>query len=645
MNRETAEPALDSLLTHHLLELSARLAVRASTLDDWLAMPPIILDVSKETGALPVEEVFERESGALRTVCHRPYTRLRTVEEILPASRVRAVAVGAAARLAAHPEDWASHTIAGVRPTRLLARRSEEDSDIYENRIAVSVLYLMRAHLQQRIAKLSDLSRMVGDVHGLLISSEEIAWRARRDLTGLLRNVEDSRGHQTAAEVRLRELESALTAIEIMLSSPLARAVKHRSLSPHELHPTNLFSSDPDYRRVAALWQACTAIEALHPRAAEADRRRKELRTAFERFTGLLLLLACKLLDAIPDASQPAPGPGRTTRFQLRGASLTITWSYSGDFTLHWRERRVLRILPITTDLCAVPDVGSVASLITTERRNRTSAGPGNDLIVYPGSLQTRESAEADVVRAAYRIGHSDRDMPEPGADVAPLSPLEVFSVSRLARALRWATLGADARRYPYLVPMPADERSALVEFGWLEPRADSVAILRAPLPDELDRVCALLGRSRSRRSSGRAGEHETRRLRDLQAALGDAANTTALLEMCPVCTKTDLHRPTMFEPRDEGLFAAYCPSCNTRWELRRCLACSHTFPLLVSDGPATTGTCEPDLERRLGGAFLAIPCWAEDRASHFICPACDTCGQAGRAHSCPRGCSARAPS
>lgn len=154
------EPDLDSLLVRHLLALSARLAEEATTLDDWLAMPPIILDVSDETEALPLEDAFEREAGAVRTVCHRPYTRLRTVEETLPTSRVRSIAAGAAARLAARPEDWASHTLAGVRPRRLLARRSEEDADIYENRVAVAVLNVMRSHLQQRIAKLRDLSRM-----------------------------------------------------------------------------------------------------------------------------------------------------------------------------------------------------------------------------------------------------------------------------------------------------------------------------------------------------------------------------------------------------------------------------------------------------------------------------------------------------
>ncbi|MFD0169196.1 DUF2357 domain-containing protein [Streptomyces decoyicus] len=272
MKRQVTEPDLDSLLVRHLLALSSRLAEEATTLDDWLAMPPIILDVSDETEALPPEDAFERESGAVRTVCHRPYTRLRTVEETLPTSRVRSIAVGAAARLAARPEDWVSHTLAGVRPRRLLARRSEEDVDIYENRVAVAVLNVMRSHLQQRIAKLRDLSRMVGDVHGLLMPSEGSSWRARRDLTGLLRNIEDSSRHQEAAEIRLRRLESSLAAVEIMLSSPLACAVDHRSAPPRDLHPTNLLSSDPHYRRVALLWQACTAMETVRPGAAETER-------------------------------------------------------------------------------------------------------------------------------------------------------------------------------------------------------------------------------------------------------------------------------------------------------------------------------------------------------------------------------------
>ncbi|WP_405884481.1 DUF2357 domain-containing protein [Streptomyces sp. NBC_01384] len=640
MSREATEPDLDSLLVRHLLSLSVRLA-EATTLDDWLAMPPIILDVSDETEALPVEDLFERESGELRMVCHRPYTRLRTVEETLPTSRVRSIATGAAARLAARPEDWDSYTLAGVRPSRLLARRSEEDADIYENRVAVAVLNVMRSHLQQRIAKLRDLSRMVGDVHGLLMSSEESSWRARRELTGLLRNVEDSGRHQAAAEVRLRRLESSLASVEIMLSSPLARAVDHRSVPPRELHPTNLFSSDPHYRRVALLWQACTAIEAVRPGAAEVARRRQQVRIGFERFTALLLLLACKLLKAAPEADQPAPAPGRTTRFRMRGAPLTVTWSRTGEFTLHWRGQRALSVLPVTTDLCAAPDLASVADI----RRNRPPAEDDNDLIVHPGLLQPRQNAETDVVQSAYRIGHRDSVAPEHGADVAPLSPLDIFSVSRLVRAIQWATLGADARQYPHTVPMSTGERSVLADCGWLEARPDGVAVVRAARPEELDRLPTLLKGTRGRRGGGRAAQHEAQRLRTVYTAVEDAATKTELLEVCPVCVKTGAQRQTVFEPRADGLFAAACSSCRTRWELRRCVACGHKFPLLDPVGLAVAGAHEPDLDRRVGGSFLAVPCWAASRPGQYICPACSTCGETSRVTSCPRGCSSRAPS
>ncbi|MFF7655778.1 DUF2357 domain-containing protein [Streptomyces sp. NPDC007983] len=644
MNREATEPDPDSLIVRHLLALSGRLAEEAAALDDWLAMPPIILDVSDETEALPVEEVFARESGALRTVCHRPYTRLGTVEEILPTSRVRSIAAGATARLAAHPEDWVSQTLAGVRPRRLLARRSEEDADIYENRVAVAVLNVMRSHLQQRIAKLRDLSRMVGDVHGLLMSSEESSWRARRDLTGLLRNIEDSSRYRAAAEVRLQRLESSLAAVEIMLSSPLTRMVDHRSVPARELHPTNLLSSDPHYRRVALLWQACTAIEDVRPGAAEMARRQQEVRVAFERFTGLLLFLACKLLQAVPEADQPAPAPGRTSRFRMRGAPLTVTWFRTGEFTLHWRERQALRVVPITTDLCTAPDAASVAAVIADVRRKRPPAEYDHDLIVYPGPLQSRQNAEPDVVQAAYGIGHRNRDAPGQPADIAPVSPLDIFSVSRLVRAIQWATLGADARHYPHTVSMPAGERSSLADCGWLEPRPDGVAVVRAPHPEELDRLPTLLGETRGRRGGGQVARYEAQRLGTVRAALEDAATTTELLEVCPMCAKPGAQRQTVFELREGGLFAAACSSCRTRWELRRCLACDHTFPLLDPDGLAAAGAPEPDLDRRVGGTFLAVPCWVAGRTSQAICPACGTCGQEARVTSCPRGCSARAP-
>ncbi|MFF9978442.1 DUF2357 domain-containing protein [Streptomyces erythrochromogenes] len=642
MKREAAEPELDSLLVRHLLALSARLS-EAATLDDWLTMPPIILDVAEEAEALPVEDVFERESGALRAVCHRPYTRLRTVEEVVPTSRVRSIASGAAARLASRPEDWASHTLAGVRPSRLLARRSEEDADIYENRVAVAVLDVMRSHLQQRITQLRDLSRMTDDVHGLLMTSEETSWRARRDLAGLLRNIEDSGRQRAAAGTRLRTLESLLAVVEVMLSSPLARAVDHRSAPPRELHPTNLLSSDPHYRRVASLWQACVTVATVRPGEAETAQRRQEVRVAFERFTGLLLLLACTLLQATPDAHQPAPAPGRTTRFRMRGQQLTVTWSRTGDFTLHWRDRQALRVIPFTIDLCTAPDAASIATSISGVRRDRP-ATECDDLIVHPGLLQERQDAEPHVTGAAYRIGHGDGYASGQHVGVAPLSPLDIFSVSRLVRAVQWATLGADARRYPLTVPVPAGTRSTVASCDWLEPRPDGVAVVRAPGSGELEQLSVLLKTTQGRHGSNRAAEHEVQRLRTVSETLKDAAVQAELLEVCPVCAKTGSQRQTMFEPREGGLFAALCSACRTRWELRRCLACRRTFPLLEPDGSAATGAPESDLDGRLGGAFLAVPCWASEGTGQFICPACSTCGQATRAVSCPRGCSTRTP-
>ncbi|NEC64952.1 DUF2357 domain-containing protein [Streptomyces sp. SID9727] len=641
MKREAAEPELDSLLVRHLLALSARLG-EAATLDDWLTMPPIILDVAEEAEALPLEDVFERESGALRAVCHRPYTRLRTVEEVVPTSRVRSIASGAPARLASRPEDWASHTLAGVRPSRLLARRSEEDADIYENRVAVAVLDVMRSHLQQRITQLRDLSRMTDDVHGLLMTSEKTSWRARRDLARLLRNIEDSGRQRAVAGTRLRTLESLLAIVEVMLSSPLARAVDHRS-APRELHPTNLFSSDPHYRRVASLWQACVTVAAVRPGEAETAQRRQEVRVAFERFTGLLLLLACTLLQATPDAHQPAPAPGRTTRFRMRGQPLTVAWSRTGDFTLHWRDRQALRVIPFTIDLCTAPDAASVAASISGIRRDRPAI-ECDDLIVHPGLLRKRQDAEPHVTGAAYRIGHGDGDASGQHVGVAPLSPLDIFSVSRLVRAVQWATLGADARRYPLTVPVPAGTRSTVTNCDWLEPRADGVAVVRAPAPGELEHLSALLRTARRRHGSSRAAEHEAQRLRTVSETLKDAAVQAELLEVCPVCAKTGSQRQTVFEPREGGLFAALCSACRTRWELRRCMACRRTFPLLEPDGSAAAGAPESDLDGRLGGAFLAVPCWTSEGTGQFICPACSTCGQATRAASCPRGCSTQAP-
>jgi hypothetical protein len=644
-----AEPiSLDSPNARYVTALAERLRALGpdATLELWLDAPPVVIDIDDRVAPHPIEEAFDRESGALRTVCHKPHARLQTVEEVQVASRVRTVAASSLSRLAAHPEDWAARTPTGVRPRRVLARRAEADVDIYENRVAVATLAVLRGHLQRRLADVHSLTMLVQDVLDLQAPAARSSWTVHTRLWGLLRNLGDLDHKRAAARDRLTELESALRAVESMFASPLGRAVDARSDLPITLHPSNLLSGNHQYRRVAALWNACAAVSSQEIDEAQKEKRLAELHDAFTKYATLLLVQACTLIDAKPGPGQRVPEPGGRVKFDLHGEPLAVEWTEAGFLTVAWAGSEVLRVRPVLTDFESANNSDVVNAQIAwphKEANNRTGnahkrgAPPAPmTLTVYPGLRADRERCSGSVREALYRI------MPHAPA-IAPISPLEVASVSRLVRALRWATLAKSIQRYPTEFAVSDKEREALTGGGWLvgSDAARTIAAVRPPTTRQLEAARNIVASLRQRTDRARGVGDNSARIAELEQEVDRAAAALRGLTLCPTCPELPDGEYRSFTDRGDGLFSVSCANCRTRWGLRRCEACGARFPLLFPVGKLGRGGGEEELDRVYGGDLLAVSCWAADEAVHAICPSCGVCGDSSaKALVCPRlGC------
>jgi hypothetical protein len=642
MTAGTEPIGLDSANARYIIALAERLSALGPdvTLEQWLAAPPVVIDIDDRVAPHPIEEAFTREVGALRTVCQKPHARLQAVDEVQVASRVRRMAASSLSHLAAHPEDWAARTPTGVRPRRVLARRSDEDVKIYENRVAVATLAVLRRHLQQRLADVSSLTVLVQDVLDLQTPAALSSWTVHRRLWGLLRDLGDLDHKRAAARERVVELESALGAVESMFVSPLGRAVEARSDLPITLHPSNLLSGNHQYRRVAALWNACAAVAAPEKDKAQEQRREAELRDAFARYTALLLLQACTLIDANPEAGQQSPAPGGQVQFNLHGEPLTVGWPEAGLLTVTWKGDEVLRVRPVLTDI----EAASKADVVMTQiawpgaggKQSPTAALPLVALTVYPGMRASRERCSEPVREALYRISPH-------GPSVAPISPLEVASVSRLVRALRWATLGESLRRYPPEFPVSNQERTMLAGHGWLvgDEASRMIVAVQPPTARQLEAAKDAVASLRQRTNRARGVGDNSARITELEQDLDKAATALRDLARCPACPERPDGEYRTFTQRGGSLFSAYCPNCRTSWQLRRCGSCGIRFPLLFPTGRLGRGGSEEELDRVHGGEFLAVACRMDAEAVYAICPSCGSCGRPsdGAAACARRGC------
>jgi len=374
----------------------------------------------------------------------------------------------------------------------------------------------------------------------------------------------------------------------------------------------------------------------------EAEQWRALAAEALQRYAALLLVQACGLLNGVPKPAQRAPGPGRVVRFTLHGKPLTVSWAATGLLTVEWGPDKVLSVRPILEDLESVRDPAVIRDLLGhIAEVERGSAGePGGPLrmVIYPGARAQRSAAANGVVDVLYRIA--------PNAPaVAPVSPLELGSVSRVVRALRWATLARRMAGYPVTITVGEAEWNATRGLGWLagDDERRSVSALRPPTAWELEATRQRLGTLSRTTDRSRGIGDNAEHIRALTAAIEAAAESVGQLTACAVCGKDGRRNDQHFTARDGDLFACTCSGCGTRWETRRCRVCGERYPVLAPLGRLSRGDREEEVDRLQGGDLLAIACWADSEVSQTICPSCGTCGRAGKVESCPRaGCGGR---
>jgi hypothetical protein len=245
-------------------------------------------------------------------------------------------------------------------------------------------------------------------------------------------------------------------------------------------------------------------------------------------------------------------------------------------------------------------------------------------VVVYPGLVEERQELTGAAIRTlAYPAGPAGT---RSALGVIPVSPLDINSIERLARALRWALYGLPSLDYPPIVAMPA---RAVAEFGAelpnLAPRDGGVAVLRAFTKTEqeaLETGVRLIAAEDTR--LGRGADELTR----VHAELLAAHRALRALRTCPIC---GIDADRKFEPRDGSTFQCGCPSpsCESVWGTRICGQCHERFPVLSFGLRQATVTTGDDLDRFFGNEVLAVPCPGlsqDDAGQQFRCPWCAHC-------------------
>ena len=97
------------------------------------------------------------EKGHLHEISRRPRYDMRYDELVQPVSRAKRLASSSHRHLAAHSECWQRRTLTGIQPKKIMGLVSEDEFNLYENRVFSRLLDQLERFLNKRLKEIEEL--------------------------------------------------------------------------------------------------------------------------------------------------------------------------------------------------------------------------------------------------------------------------------------------------------------------------------------------------------------------------------------------------------------------------------------------------------------------------------------------------------
>ncbi len=517
--REDLALALDAVVA-----IIGRTDLAAGTLPSPLLPPELGRQIDPSELETVLDEVFAR--GHLETITEHPRLSMRYDSELLPVDRARRLDNGFQRHLAAHSECWAARTLSGIVPKAVVARISEDEPHIYENRVFARLVDHLERYLRGRIARLEEIGESCRKALAFE-NSQDVDYRLRQDICDVWGEASDAQDLLARNDERLQRLRNWLKRIRGLQDGELYAAIPRKAEIGLSLSATNLLLHDTHYRQLRRLWQAwlaATASERERP-AQVLERRRIEQRS-YEQYVGLVLLRALQQLGFEVTMRDAAHGRAEQPRWPERLTLRCERHEWHIEVVEVGAERLVLVPAAVALD-------AEIARHWHTCRR------------VHQGMGELRVPCVPRVPNA------SETDEPcarlENGAPALLLSPMDLYTEERLVTLLSGWLWRQRPAGYGEIFRLP----EAVVR-AWPEPSLPDGRGLALRRPVNEEQKKALEGALAQHVNDSELRRRVERRLAQLDN-----------LGRCPECDKA----ATLFEPGPNGFFAR-C-QCGREWKVR----------------------------------------------------------------------------
>ncbi len=272
----------------------------SSTRESWPS-PLIPRQVFEEASVLsPVEEMLDvvMDAGHLHTISNRPRIDMRYEEALMPISRAKKIANNAHRHLAMHSETWQQRTLTGIYPKKVMARLSEDEWQLYENKVYARLLDKLYRFLKHRRVELIEQKQNIED--GLNLEGGEGLYYKLADV---LYKLWGENWRNSSADNTLEQLDETIKALNALIDKlSLLRQVgiylkiPKAAQVPDQLHMTNILSHDQHYRHIARLWNSLYSFKERNYTAAEKLEHMLNLQKDYSVFS---LLIICRAFESL----------------------------------------------------------------------------------------------------------------------------------------------------------------------------------------------------------------------------------------------------------------------------------------------------------------------------------------------------------
>ena len=255
-------------------------------------MPEGVVNEDSHLNAFELKLLEVIEAGHLHQISVRPRLDLHYEDEVTDVARAKKLAKGALVHLASHSECWQRQTLSGVIPKRVKARFSEDDFNIYENRVYARLLDKIEQYLIWRVGTLLQLQSAVTEALEFY-GAKDLHHRLTEEICRLWGKAFTQDSTSKASEQlteTLDHLEKALGIIRGLKQSGLYLLVSRSAQVGNGLHLTNILSHDQHYRHLAILWNELkNTVGGKRATPEERNEQNLILNRAYSRYAGLVL--------------------------------------------------------------------------------------------------------------------------------------------------------------------------------------------------------------------------------------------------------------------------------------------------------------------------------------------------------------------